>query len=118
MEAKRCVLNAIPGYAECMATKTISVRLDLTDVGRLKLEARRLGVSAGTYARVLIRAGLDSPQEPTSYTRAIKLRALDKRLRAGWPKDAMAVDAVALVRQGRDEQERRVDGLGLPTPSP
>jgi len=99
-----------------MAAKTISVRLDPTDVGRLQDEAGRLGLSAGTYARVLIRAGLDAPQEPASYARATKLRALDKRLRAGWPKDAAVVDSVALVREGRDERERRFDVLDLPFP--
>jgi hypothetical protein len=97
-----------------MAAKTISVRLDPADVGRLQSEAGRLGVSAGTYARVLIRAGLDAPQESATYARATKLRGLSKRLQAGWPKDATAVDPVALVRQGREERAGRFDVLGLP----
>lgn len=98
-----------------MTAKTISVRLDPIDVGRLRSEAVRVGVSVGTYARVLIRAGLDSPTEAPSHSRAIRLRALDKRLWAGWPKGAVVVDSVALVREGRDDQEL-LNTLGLPSP--
>jgi hypothetical protein len=100
-----------------MTAKTISVRLDPTDVGRLQSQAGRVGVSAGTYARVLIRAGLDEAQAPTPHARATKLRALDKRLRAGWPKDAPAMDSVALVREGRDERDSRLSELHLPSTS-
>src|SRR5437016_1432262 len=101
-----------------MAVKTISVRLDPTDFGRLQAQANRVGVPAGTYARVLIRAGLDEAHGPNSYSRATKLRGLDKRLRAGWPKDAAAVDAVALIREGRDERDRQLREVILPSTSP
>lgn len=100
-----------------MAAKTISVRLDPTDVSRLAAEAGKLGVSPGTFARVLIRAGLDAPQKPGTFARAAKLHALDQRVRAGWPADAH-VDSVALVREGRDELESRFDVLDVPFPSP
>ncbi|MFN2568683.1 MAG: hypothetical protein ABR564_03670 [Candidatus Dormibacteria bacterium] len=96
-----------------MVAKTISVRLDPTDAGRLANEAARLGVSPGTFARILIRAGLDAPPKPGTYARAAKLRALDKRVRAGWRADA-PIDSVALVREGRDELERRSDPAVLP----
>lgn len=96
-----------------MATKTISVRLDPSDVGRLATEAGKLGVSPGTFARVLIKAGLDAPQNPGTFARAAKLRALDKRVRANWP-GGPSVDSVALAREGRDELESRFENLELP----
>lgn len=90
-----------------MVAKTISVRLDPADVTRLASEAGKLGVSPGTFARVLIKAGLDAPQKPGTFARAAKLRARDKRVRDQWPAGDPAVDAVALVREGRDELENR-----------
>ena len=94
-----------------MAAKTISVRLDPADVGRLAIAAGKLGVSPGTFARVLIKAGLDAPNQPDAFARATKLRALDKRMRASWPTDASPIDSVTLVREGRDELESRFDVL-------
>lgn len=99
-----------------MATKTISVRLDPADVGRLASAAGKLGVSPGTFARVLIKAGLDAPHKPGTFARAAKLRALDKRVRARWPAGDPPVDSVALVREGRDELESRITVLDLPFP--
>jgi len=99
-----------------MAAKTISVRLDPVDVGRLASEAGKLGVSPGTFARVLIKAGLDAPHKPGTFARAAKLRALDKRVRVRWPAGDPPVDSVALVSEGRDELESRITVLDLPLP--
>jgi len=100
-----------------MVAKTISVRLDPADVGRLASEAGKLGVSPGTFARVLIKAGLDAPHKPGTFARAAKLRALDKRVRVMWPAGGdPPVDSVALVREGRDELESRITVLDLPFP--
>lgn len=103
-------------YSRSMVAKTISVRLDPTDVSRLAIEASNLGVSPGTYARVLIKAGLDAPRKPGTFGRAAKLRALAKRVRTNWPTTTAPVDSVALVRQGRDELENRFDVLDIPFP--
>jgi len=99
-----------------MHAKTISVRLDPTDVSRLAAEAGRLGISPGTFARVLIKAGLDTPQKLGTFARAAKLRALDERVRSNWPTPDPPVDSVALVREGRDELDSRFTIPALPVP--
>lgn len=90
-----------------MPAKTISVRLDPVDVRRLAAEAEKLGVSPGTFARVLIKSGLDDSQKLPTYSRAARLRALDKRVLATWPTVGEHLDGVVLAREARDELERR-----------
>lgn len=93
------------------ATRAITLRLDPTDYERLEAEAERLGIAPATLARVYVRAGLNTDGESeTDRRRRVGLDALRRldmfrrELRdAGYP----SVDAVKLVREGREELERR-----------
>jgi hypothetical protein len=87
-------------------TKAITVRLDPSDYERLDGEARRLGMSAGTLARVYVRAGLAGDSETEAERRRrTGLKALDRlaRLTADLP----PVDAVRVARESREELEQR-----------
>lgn len=92
-------------------TKAITLRLDPGDYQRLEAEARRLGMQPGTLARVYVRAALAGITEDEAERRRRtglealeRLAALREELRrAGYP----SVDAVKLVREGREELERR-----------
>jgi predicted DNA-binding protein len=89
--------------------KAITVRLDPADYERLEAEAKRLGMSPGTLARDFVRDCLKEIETGDERKRRAlevldrleKLRA--ELRRAGYP----AVDAVKLVREGREELEQR-----------
>jgi hypothetical protein len=92
------------------ATKTITLRLDPADYAGLEKEAKRLGLSPGTLARVYVRAGLHSDAAEAGQRRRTGLEALDRldalraELRqAGYP----SVDALAVLRESRAELEQR-----------
>lgn len=92
-------------------TKSVTVRLDPEEYERLEAEAKLFGVSPHTLARNYVRAGLTgnhaiaAEDKRRAGLEALKrLAALRSRLReAGYP----SVDAVQLVREGRDELEQR-----------
>lgn len=90
-------------------TKAITLRLKPADYESLEAEARRIGVSPGTLARVYVRAGLlaDDGAEVERRRRvglgAIQgLAALRARLSESGP-----VDIVELIRDGREELDQR-----------
>lgn len=94
-------------------TRALTLRLDDDDHDRLEREAARLGLRAGTLARVYVRAGLGEDQAAVeaaqrrgagmeALTRLAKLR---EELRSG---GHVGVDAVAAVKAARrDLDERR-----------
>ncbi len=91
------------------ATKAITVRLDPADYERLAAEARRLGLSPGTLARVYVRARLAGNGWAEVDERGrVGLAALEglAALRERLP-EAGPVDAVELIREGCEELERR-----------
>lgn len=84
-------------------TRALTLRLPPADYARLEGKAKRLGVRPGTLARMLVHAALDA----TSTTRdlaGVVARARDRASRLP------SADAVALIRAGRDELERRAQG--------
>jgi hypothetical protein len=90
-------------------TKAITVRLDPADFERLAAEAKRLGMSPSTLARVYVRAGIAGKVETEAERRrraglaALKgLAALRERL-----PEVGAIDVVELIREGREELDRR-----------
>ncbi len=89
------------------ATKAITVRLENGDYKRLETRADRLGVRPGTLARMLLRSGLAQEADALDPRRQSGIDALDwlSALRQRLPQGD--VDAVAVVRQGREELERR-----------
>lgn len=88
-----------------MATRGRTVQLDPVAYGRLEAEARRRRVEPDELASKLVREHL--PDEPASSAQKMRdaLDALDAvRAQVRGP-----VDAVALVREGREELARRTD---------
>ena len=87
-------------------TKAITLRLDPSDYDRLEAEAERIGVRAGTLARVYVRAGLEGGAETDTQRRhRAGLDALTTlaRLAVG----LSPIDAVEVARQSREELARR-----------
>jgi hypothetical protein len=84
-----------------MSTKALVLRLPPDDFARLESEARRLGVRPGTAARILLRERLAEDEE----RRARGLRALAE-IRA-LARGVGPLDAVSIIREGRDELEAR-----------
>jgi hypothetical protein len=92
------------------ATKSVTVRLDIADYERLASEAERLATSPAQLARAYVCAGLARTEEPRADERSrLGSAALEElaRLRGRLPRGD-TVDVVALVREGRDELERRM----------
>jgi hypothetical protein len=90
--------------------KTITLRLEADEYARLEAEAERQGMQPDALAREYVRARLCDGETDAERKRRIGLEALDRLAalrdeirRAGYP----AVDAVQLVREGREELERR-----------
>ncbi len=91
-------------------TKAITLRLDEADYERLAAEAERLGMRPGTLARAYLRADLGSvPETEAERRRRVGLAAL-KRLRE-LTADLPPVDALAILRESREELERRPEAL-------
>lgn len=90
--------------------KMVAVRLDSDIFDKLTTEAERRAVPPAVLARDLVIGGLykvpDAPQAADQHGVA----ALDwlSQLRSRLPGDGQ-VDAVRLVREGRDELARRVE---------
>lgn len=101
-----------PCYTPAMSTtKDVNVQLDPGEYERLEAEAKRRGVAPDTLARDYVRAGLTENQDAEAERRRhaglealARLAVLRAELRqAGYP----SADAVRLVREGREELERR-----------
>jgi hypothetical protein len=86
-------------------TRTLTVRLEADDYGRLEREAARLGMRPGTLARVLLRASLGKP-EPPSGNPQVSFQHLLERL-AALRQTLPSADAAAIVAAGRAELDRR-----------
>jgi len=89
------------------ATKAVTVRLERDDYERLEDRSERLGVKPGTFARMLVRAGLRDEDALGAAERRAGLEALDwfDALRTQLPPGE--VDAVQVVREGREALDRR-----------
>jgi hypothetical protein len=85
--------------------RAITVRLEAGDYTRLAAEARRLGMSTGTLARVYVRAGLGGGETEEERRRRTGLAALDRL--AELTADLPPVDAVRIARESRQELDRR-----------
>lgn len=92
-----------------MSTQTITLQLEPTDYEHLANEARRLGTTPGHLAQSYVRAGLadrrvaDVEQGREAGRVALKgLAAVRARLPQTGP-----IDIAQLLREGRDELERR-----------
>jgi methylphosphotriester-DNA--protein-cysteine methyltransferase len=92
------------------ATKAITLRLDPADHAWLEAEAKRLGLSPGTLARVYVRAGLRGEVAEAEQRRRTGREALDRLdalraelRRAGYP----SVDTLTVLRESRKELEQR-----------
>lgn len=93
-------------------TRAITLRLDPTDYDRLATEAGRLGLSPGTLARVYVRLGLAGNGDSAAARSRDAGRATLQgfaALRERLP-DARPVDVVQLIREGREELDRRTLG--------
>jgi hypothetical protein len=91
------------------ATRAVTVRLDARDFDELSKEAERLGIQPGTLARTLIRIGLNDERESVSQKLWRERRAVLDDLadfRATLPNQG-PLDIAALIREGRDELDRR-----------
>ena len=88
--------------------KAITVRLEAADYDRLEAEARRLGLSPSTLARVYVRAGLAGNGDRAAERRRAGLAALDAlaAFRKGLPA-AEPIEVVQLIREGRAPLARR-----------
>ncbi|HEY2703564.1 MAG TPA: hypothetical protein VGL20_07740 [Candidatus Dormibacteraeota bacterium] len=96
-------------------TRALTLRLDDDDHDRLEREASRLGLRAGTLARVYVRAGLGD--DPAAVEAALRRRAgtealarlakLREELRTA---GHVGVDAVATVNAARGELDERRAG--------
>jgi|SRR5579875_2546603 len=94
------------------STKEIRLRLQQDEYDRLVDEADRRGLSpdalAGTYVHeALSKSGVGSEDRRSGLEALEMFRALRWRLPAGAP-----IDAVELVREGREELNRRNSGDG------
>lgn len=88
------------------ATKGVTLRLDSADYERLAAEAKRLGMSPGTLARVYVRAGLArNAESEAEWRRRIGLEALERL--AQITADLPPTDAVQVARESREELEQR-----------
>ncbi|MGH8895737.1 MAG: hypothetical protein ACRDZ4_01635 [Egibacteraceae bacterium] len=84
-------------------SRALTLRLPPADYARLEGEAKRLGVRPGTLARMLVHAALDTTSTARGLASVVaRVRARASRL--------PSVDAVALIRAGRDELEARAPG--------
>ncbi|HMB54635.1 MAG TPA: hypothetical protein VKU40_15060 [Thermoanaerobaculia bacterium] len=85
------------------ATKAVTLRLPTTDFERLAEKARQSGVRPGTYARMILHQHLQPGYDAATLDKAN--RALDRlrELRLDLPE----VDAVEVVRDGRNDLETR-----------
>lgn len=91
--------------------KTIVVELDPVDYDRLRDEAARQGKALEALARDYLRAQLPDQTDADERRRRM-LEALDAlaKLREELRQDGYPpVDAVELLRQGREELERRIE---------
>lgn len=88
-------------------TKAITVRLDTEDYTGLEREARRLGLRPGTLIRVYVRAGLLAGRTPEEKDRRAGQAALQRL--ATLTADVPPLDAVEIVRQGRNDLAQRLD---------
>ena len=97
-----------------MVTTTVSVQLHAADYERLESAARQLGLSPDVLVRAYVRAGLrggateDAMEQERRRQAGLdaldRLAALREDLRGdGYP----SVDAVQIVREGREELEQR-----------
>lgn len=86
------------------------MRLDPADYEHLANAAKRLGTSPGTLARIYVRAGLTgTPAPELEWRRRVARAALTglAAVRARLP-DAGPIDVVQLVREGREDLDRRM----------
>ena len=90
-------------------TRAITVRLEEQDHERLEVEARRLGLTPGALARVFVRTSLDADRDAEAQARrragvaAIRgLASLRRRMH-----DRDPIDVVQLIREGREELDRK-----------
>jgi hypothetical protein len=92
------------------ATKAVTIRLEVDEYERLVAEASRLATSPAQLARSYVRAGLAEIDEHGAEARGrLGSEALNELalLRRRLP-TSDTIDVVALVREGRDELERRM----------
>lgn len=87
------------------AMKVMSLRLNRDDYERLESEADRLGIPPATLVRMFVRAGLNEEEPEAEKRRRIGLEALDRL--AELTADLPPVDAVKIIREGREELEGR-----------
>lgn len=87
-----------------MTTKrAVTLRLPNEDFQRLEHEAERAGVRPGTFARMVLHGYLQE-RAPDPRPALKRLRKVRQQIRGDEP-----MDAVAIVREGRDELEGRHD---------
>ncbi|MPZ14962.1 MAG: hypothetical protein GEU73_11165 [Chloroflexi bacterium] len=90
----------------------LTVELAPEDFACLEREAQRRGTTATALAQELITGQLSSAPPGADETKSDILAALDKldELRADLRRRGVpSIDAVELVKQGRDELDRRAD---------
>src|SRR5438105_15350865 len=99
-------------YNRGMQTKAITVRLDPDDYGRLDEEARRLGLSPGTLARVYVRSALSQRHRGpfASNWDGLPAALADLRKMREQLPPIGDIDVVQIIHEGRKESERRLLG--------
>ncbi len=90
------------------ATRVITLRLEPADYEQLAGEAKRLGTTPGTLARMYVRAGLTGrhASEAEHRRRVGRAALIGLAVRARLP-DAGTIDVVQLIREGREDLDRR-----------
>ena len=91
------------------ATRAITLRLEPADYEQFAGEAKRLGTTPGTLARMYVRAGLTGKHAAEAeHRRRVGRAALIglAAVRARLP-DAGTIDVVQLIREGREDLDRR-----------
>jgi hypothetical protein len=95
-----------------MSGKNLTIRLEPEEYDRLEAEAKRLATRPDELAVTFIRAALRESAETDAERRRRGLEALDKL--AQLTRDLPPIDAVKIVREGREELERRPEVEWLP----
>lgn len=82
-------------------TRAVTLRLPEQDFSRLQRQAEQAGVRPGTMARMILRGHL-SRVEPDPLATLERLRKIREQIQGDEP-----MDAVEIVRAGREELDRR-----------
>jgi hypothetical protein len=95
-----------------MSTETsrlVSLRLPESDYSKLQRQAAALGLKPAVLARVIVRTCLSAPRDAaTRHSRRQAEAALARLSRHAASGNLPAVDAVELIKAGREERDEQI----------